>query len=366
MKTFLRNSALLVVLLTIWSCTKSTDTIRAQHKNIVEAVYAAGTIHPLNEYKAFANASGILRNVLVHEGDSVAGGQLLFEVESRDPQLRTQSAKEALDFARANADEHSAALDELRANLDAARARWQSDSSLAARTKLLFTHGSTTSSELERVQRAADASSALFVAAEKKLLSTRQSLANQVRFAQKQFELASTTSKNFAVLSRFEGQVYALYREEGEMVTSSQPVALLGDARAFVLRLVIDAADVLKLKVGQRVLYSLDAFPDSSFRATVLKVYPVLDNETQSFRVDARCDERPAVPFVGTQVQANIIITEKEHALVIPRSYLQANNKVLVKDGSSSRFQDVQIGISNLEYVEIRSGITEQDQLLRK
>ncbi len=347
------------------SCSAKKDSIKPEYKGIVEAVYASGTIHPLNEYSVFANATGILRNIHAREGDSIHTNQSLFEVESRDPALRAQSAREAFEYARTNADEHSATLDELRANAQAAYLKYRNDSATTARNSMLFASGAVTQADLDKATMNSESSRALWVAAQQRLHSTTLSLHNQLSLAKRQMELAGTTQSNFEVQSRCDGLVYALYKEEGEMISSAQPVMLVGDAESFVLRLVIDASDVARVHVGQKVLYSLDAFPDSSFHATVMKIYPVLDNETQSFRVDARCDRKPAVPYVGTQVQANIIVSEKQRALVIPRSYLQPNNQVFVQNGSTVSATTVRVGAMSLESVEILSGIDEKSTIVR-
>ena len=156
-----------------------------------------------------------------------------------------------------------------------------------------------------------------------------------------------------------------MYKEVGESVNAQQPLALLGDMNNFVLRLVVDASDINRIKLGQRVQYTIDAYPDSIFYATVAKIFPVLDNESQSFRIDAQCDGVPIVPFVGTQVQANIIIAHRDNALVIPRSYITNSSEVSVKDGSNVRVVKVISGISNLEFVEIVSGIDEKSTLAK-
>ena len=365
MKTVAGITTLCIGLI-LFSCSKNADSIVVQRKKIVEAVYASGTMHPLNEYKAYANATGILRNLRLREGDSVAAGQELFQIESRDPDLRVQSAQEALQYARSLADPHSSTIDELVANCDAARAKLMGDSLNLSRMKALHASGSATTSDLDRAQSTFDQSRAQLSSAMRRLENTKLSLRNQVLLAQKQLELARTSSENFSVRSRCDGKVFALYREEGETVNSQQPVALVGDAKDFLLRLVIDASDVVRVQPGQKVMYTVDAFPDSTFSATVVKTFPVLENETQSFRVDARCDQTPAVPFVGTQIQANIIVSQKQNALVIPRSCLQSNNQVFVKEGSSIKTVDVQVGISNLEYVEIVSGLSEGAQIVRR
>lgn len=362
----MKSSYIFLLLILLIACGKKEESISPQYRPIVEAVYASGSLHPVGEYKAFANATGLLRNIHVREGDSLSPNTLLFEVESRDPQLRSQNAREALAYARANASTTSPMMAELSANIANAQAKFEGDSLSYARTKELYAGNAVTKAELDRVSALYQSSKAALQAAEMRYATTSQTVANQLQQAERQFELATTTQNNFQVRSYRKGKVYALYKEEGEMVTNQQPVALIGDADAFVLRLVIDASDVARVKTGQEVLYTLDAFPDSIFHARVSKVYPQLENETQSFRVDAECSTKPAIPYAGTQVQANIIITQKEKALIIPRAYLQPGNMVFVKDGSDIKSQHVKTGILNLEHAEILSGIDEKTILVKK
>ena len=58
----------------------------------------------------------------------------------------------------------------------------------------------------------------------------------------------------------------------------------------------------------------------------------------------------------GTQLQANVIISEKNNLLVIPKNYLDYGNKVNVKDKGQII---VETGFISTEWVEIKSGIDE-------
>ena len=355
--------ALVVVLI---GCSKNTDTITPQRKEIIEAVYASGSLHPDNEYKVFATVSGILSGKMVSEGDSVTKGKVLFTIDSRDPALRQQLADETLRYARTNAADNSAQVGELQNNIENARAKFTSDSLVYERTALLFQQGAATRAEFDRTQTLMQASKALYQQAQNRYNSVREQLRNQLQSAERQYQLSVTSKGNYSVNSLLDGRVFAVYKEVGEMVNAQQPIALLGSTHQFHLHLIIDARDVVKVGAGMDVVYSVDAMPDSVFHARVTKIYPVLENETQSFRVDADCIGLPPIPFAGTQIQANIIVSKKPNALVIPRSYVQQGNMVYVKDGSSIQQVKVKTGIVNLEYAEILDGITEQSQLTKK
>ena len=350
----------------LFSCGKKSDETSPVRKPVVEAVYAGGTIHPQNEYKAFANAAGLLRELYAREGDSVGVGSLLFAVDSRDPAVREQLAREALAFAGGNAADGSALLDELRANIENAAAKAANDSAAAARAKNLYEQNAASKAEYDRAAWQYGQSKAQLAAAQNKYRSSRAALDNQLAAARRQMELAAVSKENFTVRSLIDGRVYAVYKEPGEIVTTQQPVAILGSNSRFLLRLVVDQTDITRVAPGQEVLYTIDALPDSIFTARITKIYPSLDVETQSYRIDAECAAPPRVPYLGAQVQANIIVRRKENALVIPRGYLQPDGTALIKEGGEIRAVKVSTGVRNLEYVEITGGLSEQTVIVSK
>ena len=70
----------------------------------------------------------------------------------------------------------------------------------------------------------------------------------------------------------------------------------------------------------------------------------------------------PALLYHNTQLQANIIIGEREDTLVIPSAYLVHGDSVKLKNGS---VRSVQVGIRNEQWVEIVAGVNDSD-VLRK
>ena len=101
---------------------------------------------------------------------------------------------------------------------------------------------------------------------------------------------------------------------------------------------------------------------DKVYKAKVSKVYPNMNQNNQSFRVDADFIEDPGLDFIHSSVEANIIINKKDNALVIPMQALRSGSEVQLKSGK--KMVKVKTGLQNLEDVEIESGITEQDEVL--
>jgi hypothetical protein len=85
-----------------------------------------------------------------------------------------------------------------------------------------------------------------------------------------------------------------------------------------------------------------------------------MNQNDQSFKVEAEFDSTYQFQFSHSSVEANIIINKKENALLIPIDIIQDNNQVQVSGGAKATIKK---GLQNLEYVEVLEGIKESDEL---
>lgn len=95
------------------SCSSNKKPVSAEITDIVESVYASATIKAADQYTIVTPVSGVLLQILVHEGDSVSEGQVIARIENANPLLSAENARLALEQARNN----KAGLDELRSQL---------------------------------------------------------------------------------------------------------------------------------------------------------------------------------------------------------------------------------------------------------
>lgn len=123
------------------------------------------------------------------------------------------------------------------------------------------------------------------------LLSARyryDDMGKQLDFAAKQarkaLSISKSVSEDYIVRSPAQGRIYRILREEGEMVSAQNPLALLGSATDFFLELQADEYDIVKLKPGQRVLVVLDSYRGQVFEAITDRIFPVMDERTDLSR----------------------------------------------------------------------------------
>ena len=141
-------------------------------------------------------------------------------------------------------------------------------------------------------------------------------------------------------------------------------VALLGDEQERVIRLSVDQQDIDRIQTGQEVLVRSDVSGSTVYHATVTRIFPVMNEVDQTFRVDAMFRDSLRQPYVHSSVEANIIIQKKSNALIIPRAAMIADDSVMVIQDGKRKNIFVETGIRTLDDVEILRGLDESTEVI--
>ncbi len=347
-------------------CSGKHDQATPQYRALTESVYASGRVQPRHEYKVFATVDGYLVWRRVDEGDTVRAGDPLFDLESEKQNILVRNARDNYRTAAANAAATSPVLEELAATLQSARDRMQNDSVNFGRYRNLYEQNATSRREYDQATLAYRTSCNDYKALLNRYRNTQTSLSDNLRNARTQYELDAEAQSDYQVRSRIDGKVYELYREEGELVKRGEPVALLGDPSGVYLKRGIDELDIQKVQRGQPVLVKLDSYPDRVFKASIEKIYPMLNTRDRTFTADARFTDSLPGTYAGLTAEANIVIRQSPRALSIPRAYLLGTDSVAVKREGKMRTLRIRKGVENMEYVEILAGLDDTDVLVKK
>ena len=87
-----------------------------------------------------------------------------------------------------------------------------------------------------------------------------------------------------------------------------------------------------------------------------------MDDRSRSFEVEATFTSQPAHLYPNLTVEANILISTKENALTVPRSYLTDEDNLVLKNGEKRK---VVTGLKDYQRVEIIRGLS-KDELIKK
>ncbi|GAB3242366.1 efflux RND transporter periplasmic adaptor subunit [Hymenobacter seoulensis] len=348
----------LLLILTVASCREKSERIKPVWSAISESVYAAGTVKSGRQYQAFASVGGIIQQVLVREGDSVRVGTPLLSIANDVQQLSQENAALAARYAEVAANQSQ--LQEARERIALQRRTMLNDELQLTRQRRLWQQSIGTKQTLEQRELAYASSKTAYEAAVLNYRTLKRQLDFAAAQARKNLQIAQQQAGDFVLRSKIDGLVYQLYREKGEAVTPQTPLALLGDARHFVLEMQVDESDIVKIRPGQLVLVTLDSYKGQVFRARVTTISPMMNTGSRTFQVDAAFVQPPPVLYPFVSFEANIVLQTKPRALLIPRQYLVDDSMVRKADGQLVR---VKTGLRDYQMVEILAGLTPADEL---
>jgi HlyD family secretion protein len=360
----IRIAFAIVLIVSATACQRNQDIIKPERKSLMEAIYASGFVVARDEYQVFAQAEGYLSAKLVMDGDTVRQGDPLFIIEADQQSARYRIARENYDMALSNYSKGSPIVRELMAAVDVARTKMQFDSLNFVRYSNLLKSNATTRADYDRMKLQFDNSKNEFALQQSRLDKTRNQLYIDLQNAKNQLQIAGDESGRYTVRSQISGRVFKTMKERGELVRRNEAIAIIGMDNAFYLQLSVDELDVQRLKTGQEVLAKIDAYPGEIFHGRVTKIYPMINKQQQSIRVDADLTAPLPGSFSRLALEANIVIRRKEDALVIPKALLLPGDSLNVKTEQGVKKIKITRGIETLDEVEIAGGLDSTESLI--
>ena len=213
-------------------------------------------------------------------------------------------------------------------------------------------------------------------------LSYMQALA-QVRIQQQSVQKAKTNLGYATITAPIDGIVLSKEVEEGQTVASSMttPTLFIIAKDLTDMRVIadIDEADIGGVKVGQKVTFTVDAYPDDTFQGRVTQVRQEAQTESNvvTYEVVISAPNNDLKLKPGLTANVTIYTQEKHNILTIPSKALRftpsekllqkdqqiidckGTNKVWTFDGNNLKAIPVKIGITNGILTEITGGINE-------
>jgi len=354
-------------------------------KEIVATVLANGKVQPLRKVDISANIAGQVVNLAVREGETVAKGDFLLQIDRAQYQASTRSSEANL---------QSLLHDRAAAQANLEQARYEFDKARKSFDEQLIPEA-----ELQRARSAFDAAEASSSASEQRVEQARAGL-----------EGARDTLSKTTIRAPIGGVVTALPIHEGEVAvigTMNNPGTVLltiADLSEMDADLAVDETDLPRLGVGQKAKLTIEAYPDQSFDGVVREVgsspiRPGSDAATRTgsttteaidFEVKVTLLAPPESIRPGFSVTAEIESGRAKDVPVVPLQALVSRNPegspgpnpspspaatrpsarheveegvYLFADGKA-RFAHVETGLTGSLEIEVRSGLSEGDQII--
>ena len=314
----------------------------AAKQDIVNSVTATGTIEPVTSVDVGTQVSGVISKLYVDYNSVVKAGQVIAELDRTNLMSELSSAQASLKSAQSE-------LDYQKTNYE--------------RYKTLYDKGLISANDFEQARLS-------YVQAQQKTQQQKES----VKKAQTNLGYATITSP-------IDGVVLSKEVEEGQTVASSfSTPTLFKIARDLTdMRVIadVDEADIGDVKEGQRVTFTVDAFPDDTFEGQVTQVRQEAATEsnvvTYEVVISAPNDDLKLKP--GLTANVVIFTMEAKDVLAVPSKALRftpreamlnsdetitdtdAKEKVWVKEGSNLKAVAVETGMTNGTLTQITKGL---------
>ena len=328
-------------------------------------VEASGTVEAISSIEIKSKASGQVLFLGAEVGDYVEEGIVLARIDQRTP---TNT------LAQANAD------------LEVAKVRLSNAQNQFDRSKRLHDEGNISDKSFEDAQEAFSSARAQLVRAEVFLENARIAL------------------DDTSVRSPIAGTVISRLAEVGQVITS--PTSAVGggtllmemaDLNKVRVRALIDEIDIGKITIGQEVTLKVSAYRDKRFTGVVSKIEPMskIDQNVTTFPVLIDIENTNNLLLIGMNTDVEIEILNEEVALALPAGSLRTRKDIVsvasllgIKQADLDTFLSkkvqgenfdtyivlkktrkgplplwVKVGKTDLNYVEVKSGILEKEMV---
>lgn len=354
----------LMLLFLLASCSEKKNKTKPLRKDITELVFAPGTLETADQYKLTAQTDGYLIQVNFTEGDAVKKNQTIAIIDNAQNTINSQSAAQLYDIAYENTHLKAPALSEIKAKMEASETKMKLDEQQESRYRRLLESKSISKIEYEDAFLSLANSKAVFKALQEEF-QKEKSKAKQLEIQQNQTKKINkiVQQQNYLVAIH-SGKIYSIQKKTGDYVKKGDVIATIGSPSTIYAKLHVDETNLSKLKQGQEVAIQLNTEKDKIYKAKISQLLPAFDTTSRSFIVKAEFEKIPDIYFIGTQLEANIIIGTKKNVLVIPSSYLNYRNTVILVEDEKNII--VKTGIISSEWVEITAGLDAEQAIMAK
>ena len=325
------------------------ETAKVEKQNISTSITATGTIEPVTSVTVGTQVSGIVSKLYVDYNSVVKKGQVIAELD------KTNLISE---------------LNRAKADLTSAQSTLNYETSNFNRYQTLFDKGLVSANDYESARLSYD--------------KARQSVASSRESVQK----AQTNLGYATITSPIDGVVLSKAVEEGQTVAASfntpELFTIAQDLTDMRVIADIDEADIGGVQEGQRVTFTVDAFPEDRFEGQVTQVrqQATTSSNVVTYEVVISAPNKDLKLKPGLTANVTIYTLEKNDVLAAPAKALrfvpneallkngqqiedvEAKTKVWTLEGNTFKAHAVEVGTSNGMLTEITSGISAGTEVL--
>jgi len=350
---------------------KPVRIITVQEEKRPIALEYTGVVATEELKKLAFKSGGRIQKVFVKEGEQIAEGQPLVQLDSTDLTYALSGAKGQMSAAKAQYDKaiNGAAPEELQqieANVKKAQDSYNFAKDNYEKCQKLFAEGAISQSELDKVKLELDIRESDLKAAKESEKQAKNGARNedkaaakgQLEQAQADYNYKMSLMEDATIKSDSSGYVVEVLYEEGELVASGYPVLVVRNDSQ-VVKVGVSSKDFKKIAIGTKAKIKTDG---RSIEGEVTNIGQTPDSQTRTYPIEIALSEK-TLPL-GLIVKLEFVIGE-ESGVWIPISAVMANGEdyvYVVKDEKAVR-RKVTLGEVSGDYVKVQ-GLGKDEQLV--
>ncbi len=375
---------------------------KVQKRTIIEVVNASGKIYPVVEVKVSPDISGEITELYVQEGDSVKKGQLLAKIYADIYSIQRDQASFGVNQSKAQIANSQAGLDALQAQYDQARMNFDMQ-------KKLYEEKVISKSEFNNAESSFKTAKANYNGG----VQSIKGLDASVKSAEANLQRADKDLSRTFIVAPMDGVVSLLNVKKGEKVAGNSfnvgtEILRIANMENIEVRVDVGENDIPKVKVGDSAVITIDAYNERKFKGVVTQVassnngassqsgMSVSGNDVTQYKVYVKLLPESYVDLLkngrfpfrpGMSANADIQTNTQQNVLSVPINAVTTREKnaspakeikngddeleeapslddldivVFVKDKNGKvKKEKVVTGIQDINYIEIKSGLTE-------
>jgi RND family efflux transporter MFP subunit len=314
------------------------EVARIQRGPIEQWRTFSGELEALAEFVVAPKVSGRVEHVFVNIADTVDRGQVVAELDNDEYVQAVAQAQADLEVARAKLSEAKSALENAGREFK--------------RTESLLKRGVASDSEFDaaRQERLAKQAQLKVAAAEVTKAESSLETAN-IRLGYTKVTAGWTGGGEQRVVAE-------RYVDEGQTVAANAPLLLIVGLHPIVGVVFVTERDYARLKPGQLVALTTDAYPGEQFTGRIDRIAPVFRKSTRQARIEMTIDNPQHRLKPGMFIRATVVLARASEATVIPAQALTKRNDrngvfIVSENGQSVVWREVKVGIREGDRVQV-------------
>lgn len=315
---------------------------KVERRTIIETVEASGTINPVKTVSIGSQVSGMIKEIYVDFNSQVKQGQLLAQI---DPSL------------------FQAQVDKARGDLAAAKATYQQTKSLLAYDEVTYKRYKTLYKKNYVSKNDLDVEETNYKADLAKLHSNSGTIAQ----AEATLRNNLVNLRYSRIISPVNGVVVSRAVDVGQTVAASFQTPTLftvaQDLTKMQIEVSVSEADIGKIKTGQDVDYTLDGYPNETFKGKVtqVRISPTTVSNVVTYTVIVSVDNNDGKLKPGMTANTSIITSKKENVLCVDNAAMRFTPTEITQ-GKKFKEQGIWLLIKNKPTrITIKQGVTDSD-----